>query len=54
MTKSKSRYVGCDQCGKFVGKDGYISTDIFEPTNGTIIDYALCEKCKKAQEIAPT
>jgi len=55
MTKPKPHYVGinCDQCGKFVGRDGYISTDVLESTNTTIIDYALCGKCKREQEVMP-
>ena len=52
---AKQRYIGinCDQCGRFVGQDGYISTDVFELTGETIIDYALCRKCKEAQEVMP-
>jgi hypothetical protein len=50
------RYVGinCDQCGRFVGKDGYIATDRMESTGETVVDYALCGNCRREQEVMPT
>ena len=54
-SSAQPRYVGinCDECGRFVGQGGYIATDIIETTGETVIDYALCAKCKQAQEVMP-
>ncbi len=53
---SKKRYVGinCNQFGRFVGKNGYISTDASELSGETVVNYALCSRCKRAQDVMPS